>query len=95
MHRLCVLMPVGNDLVDPVFSSRVQDHRCCRKTLRKCLFILPRFETSEDQSEISLDSQETYGVLGTDSLSQKTYEKLGLESKNGGFIAVLSKVWNT
>ncbi len=63
-----------------------------RNTLRKRLYVLPRFEASPDRIEISPDAEKTYGVLGTDSLKQKTYEKLGLESKNGGFLAVISNV---
>ncbi len=68
--------------------------RAFHKTLGLSLSISPLSSAFPDQSEISPDSEKTYGVLGTDSLTQKTYGKPGLESKNGGFLAESINVWS-
>ncbi len=59
-----------------------------QQTLGKCLYVLQRFEASPDRIEISPDSEETYGVFETDSLTQKTYGKPGQKSENGEFLRI-------
>ncbi len=80
---------VGQPLQRTQPADTPAEYEPSRYTLGKRLYVLPRFETPQDRSEISPDSEETYGVLETNSLNQKTYGKLGFKSENGRFLAVL------